>query len=477
MKKTTKFARRRLLRGLGGVVLGLPALDIFEGRSHAAEPTQRKIYSALILQQNGLVQGPHMGGGVVTNVVPNAPVETDMFWPRELGALSAASMTGADADRATSELKDYASKLIFLRGTSFKYSHLHGGGAVAASTGAPVTGTYPRELPVSESIDFFIAENVAGGQEPLSLYAGRKGEFRDDSLSFGKGGLLRVGDNNPWTVYQRMTGLAGAMQTDPAVLMKVAQQRLSVNDLVRGELKDFLSRSDLSADDRRRMDLHLSSVRDMEMNMSTVLEPLLDVPGMQALNGSHTTDANIEKAALMQVDLIAFAFASDRARTATLQVGSCNDHTRYTIKGVLAPPYHPISHRNNSDGQAGSLINNSVELHHEIDRIHARYFKRLLDRLAAYTLPQGGSLLDSSINIWTNSLDNGPTHGSTNIPYVLGGGAGGFLKTGLHLMSPGASHRVLTTVASAAGCRKPNGDLVDNFGDPTAPGLISEIIA
>jgi hypothetical protein len=474
MNARTQFERRRWLRGLGGVALGLPILDVFERSATAAAPPAKKIYSALILQQNGLVQGPHTGGGEVTAVVPNAPPETDMFWPRATGPLSAATMSGSDADRATSELSDYASKLIFLRGSSFKYSHLHGGGAVAASTGAPVTGTYPRQLPVSESVDFFIAKNVAGGQEPLTLYAGRKGEFRDDSLSFGTGGVLRVGDNNPWTVYQRMIGLAG---TDPNLFRKVAAQRLSVNDLIRQELKDFMSTTALSAEDKRRMDLHLSSVRDMEMNMNMVLGPMLDVAGMMAINGTHTTDANIEKAALLQVDLIAFAFASDRARTATLQVGSCNDHTRYTINGVLAPPYHPISHRNNSDGQAGTIIANSVELHHQIDRIHARYFKRLLDRLSAYTLPQGGTLLDSSVNIWTNSLDDGPTHGSTNIPYVLGGNAGGFLKTGLHLMSPGPNHRVLTTVASAAGCRKPNGDLVDNFGDPSAPGLISEIIA
>jgi hypothetical protein len=59
----------------------------------------------------------------------------------------------------------------------------------------------------------------------------------------------------------------------------------------------------------------------------------------------------------------------------------------------------------------------------------------------------------------------------------LGGNAGGFLKTGLHISAPGPSHRVLTTVASAAGCRKASGDLVDNFGDPSAPGLITEIIA
>jgi hypothetical protein len=211
--------------------------------------------------------------------------------------------------------------------------------------------------------------------------------------------------------------------------------------------------------------------------MTMVLGPMIDVAGLMAINGVHTLDANIEKATQMQIDLIAFAFASDRARTATLQVGSCNDHTRYTINGVLAPAYHPISHRNNSDGQGGTVIQNSVQLHHGIDQIHARHFQRLLDRLSAYTLPGGGTLFDSSVNIWTNSLDDGPTHGSTNVPYVIAGTGGGFLKTGQHVLAPGASNHVLTTVASAAGCRKPDGSPVDNFGDPSAPGLITAIVA
>jgi hypothetical protein len=47
------FNRRRLLRGIGGVVVGLPALDVFTRVARAAAPPTRKIYSALILQQNG----------------------------------------------------------------------------------------------------------------------------------------------------------------------------------------------------------------------------------------------------------------------------------------------------------------------------------------------------------------------------------------------------------------------------------------
>jgi hypothetical protein len=459
MHARRQIARRRLLQGLGGVAVGLPALDIFEGRAFA-QATGKKIYCALMLQQNGAIQG---NGN-----------DADMFWPRAMGAIDANAMATTDADRTTSELKDYASKLNFVRGLNFRYSRNHDGGPVAASCGSPITGSGTSQVPVSESVDFFIAQKLTPGKEPLTLYAGRKGTFRDDAFSFSTGGKLRVGDNNPWNVYQRLIGLAG---TDPAVLQKIAARRLSVNDLVRTELKELLARTDLSKADRDRLDLHFSSIRDMEIDMTQVIGPPPDTAGMQSVNGSHTTDANFEKVVKFQLDLIAFAFASDRARTATLQVGGCNDHTKYTINGVQAPPFHFISHRVMSDGGSGDPIANAVELHHQIDRIHARYFKHLLDKLSAYTLPGGGNLLDSSVNLWVNSVADGPPHSGNNIPHVIAGNAGGFLKTGIHLKTTGYTSKVLSTLASAAGVRKADGSLVDNFGDPMSTGLITEIVA
>ena len=89
------FDRRRFLRGVGGAVVGLPALDIFQKKAHAQDPA-RKIYAAFLLQQNGAVQGAG---------------EPDMFWPRQMGPISATAMDGVDKDRTTSELKDYAGKL------------------------------------------------------------------------------------------------------------------------------------------------------------------------------------------------------------------------------------------------------------------------------------------------------------------------------------------------------------------------------
>jgi hypothetical protein len=365
-----------------------------------------------------------------------------------------------------------------VRGQNFKFSNNHDGGPVAVACGAAVTGASPRQMPISESLDFFIARNMAPTQEPLTLYAGKKGTYRDDAMSFSTGGKLRVGDNNPWNVYQRLSGLAGMTQTDPALFQKIAARRTSINDLIRTDLRDLLGRTDLSKADRERLDMHLSSVRDMEITMTNTLGPMIDTAGMMAVNGTHTTDDNMEKVVMMQLDLIAFAFGSDRARTATLQVGGCNDHTKYTINGVQAPAYHFISHRVLSDGADGTKITNAVELHHQIDRIHARYFKHFLDRLSAYNLPTGGTLLDSSVNLWTNSIADGPPHSGTDVPHVLGGGAGGFLKTGLHVKSVGAANRVLNTIATATGCRKANGMPIDNFGDPNGTlGMLSDIIA
>jgi len=384
-------------------------------------------------------------------------------------------MMGEDADRATSELVAFADKLNFVRGLDFHYSNNHDGGPIAASTGAPVQGDGTDQLPVAESIDYYIANKMTPGKDTLTLYAGRKGTFRDDAFSFGPGGELRIGDNNPWNVYQRVIGLEGA---DPEIVQKILQRRISVNDLIRQELNALLSRTDLSADDRRRMDLHLSSIRDMEMGITEVVGPELDAAAIEALDEDPTANENMEAVVRMQLELIAFAFASDRARTATLQVGGCNDHTRYMINGVEAPPFHYISHRVMSDGGDGEGIPDAENLHHEIDRIHARYFNHFLERLAAYTLPEGGTLLDASVNVWTNSVSNGPAHSGDNVPHVLAGGARGFLKTGQHIELSGYTSKILTTLATACGVRTDTGEFITQFNDDDQDGMgvIDELI-
>jgi hypothetical protein len=461
-----RLDRRRLLQA-GGITLGLPMLDLFRPRRGEAAPA-RKIYSLFMVQANGVAQA--WGS------------EPEMFWPRAEGALSRAVMESSDADRATSELKEYADKLLMVRGVNFAFSGSgcgHSGGCNQVLTAARVSD-FPRgnrSLAMGESIDNRIARVLTPNREPLALYVGRKGGYIDDAISYRGKLQLRTAENNPWNAYMRLTGL-GSGAVDPALAPKILNRRKSINDMLRGQLRALTGRSDLSTADRQRLDLHLSSVRDLELSMIKQL-PLADAQRVKAIDGQHREFANFETVTKLQMDLIAFAFASDLAITSTLQLGDGNDGTEFTIDGVKLPNYHMISHRIYSHGDAGESIPNAIELHHKIDRLHARTFKHLLDKLSAYTLPEGGTLLDACAAVWCNSLANGPPHGYKGVPYIVAGGAGGALKKGTVVNLKGVTNnRLFNTLLTAVGVRKADGALVDDFGDPSlTKGQLPELLA
>ncbi len=166
-------------------------------------------------------------------------------------------------------------------------------------------------------------------------------------------------------------------------------------------------------------------------------------------------------------------------RVATLQIGTGNDQTRYYVNGQLQNTFHRISHRIDSDGSEGTPIADADLLHHEIDKIFAGMFLHLLDRLESYPGPSGGTLLDDTVAVWTNDLANGPPHSYNNVPQVVAGKAGGFLRTGQYIDAGDVTHnKFLSTLISAAGVRQDGGDYYDSFGDPSLErGVIPAMIA
>jgi hypothetical protein len=219
-------------------------------------------------------------------------------------------------------------------------------------------------------------------------------------------------------------------------------------------------------------------IRDIEINMSCQLTDS-EVMALQDISGAAEDNGNRIAVAEMMMDLIAMAFSCDANRVATLQIGTGNDGTRYTVNGQLQNTFHRISHRIDSDGSEGDPIAGADLLHHEIDILYAQMFKHLLDRLSIYTGPTGGSLLDDSVALWTNDLASGPPHSRQNIPQVLAGKAGGYLKTGQYIDAGGTAHnKFLNTLISAAGVCKPDNSPYDSFGDASLePGIIPGMIA
>jgi len=456
--------RRRFLSGVGGAALALPFLESvrFGSRANAGSP-EKHVYSFFIRQGNGCQQAGYNN-------------EPERFWPQALGPLTTASLA-SQTDRTLSVLADHAASLTLVRGTRFAFPGNgcgHSGGLNQVLTAANLTGEGKDTLATGESIDWFISRRVnTAGMEPLTLMAGPQSAYIAHGLSYSGPTQLRGARNNPFAVYTTLMGLSAS----PEVLQQIATRRKSVNDLVREEMQELLGNPELSTADRTRLDMHFQAIRDIEVGMACVLDDA-KVSEMKAIQTQFEGNENRIKVAQFMLELTALAFACDATRTGTLQIGEGNDQTRYYVDGVLQNTFHRISHRVDSDGSDGTPIPNADMLHHKIDLIFAGMFKFFLDKLASYPGPSGGTLLDDSVVVWTNDLSNGPPHSYSNVPQVLAGGAGGFLKTGQYIDAGNVTHnKLLNTIINAVGVRNGDGSYYDSFGDASLQrGVITAMI-
>ena len=455
-----QHSRRVFLRGMGAVAVGLPLLDAFRPRTARAEDAPR--CAVFLRQGNGCAQAGNN--------------EPDRFWPSQRGALTTASLQ-ADSDRAVVELAKYADKLLLVSGTRFAFpgngcGHSGGGNQVLTAAKVSDDPSGEKSLAMGESVDNHMATAInPDGREPLTLMTGATQGYLPVVLSYRGAKMLRGADNDPFTVYKRMTGLSGM---DAATVAQIATRRKSVNDLIRGQLKSLLASSALSGADRQRLDLHLSAIRDVEVKMACVLPDMRqrELDGIDPVDGT-----NYVTVTQMHIDLVALSFACDYSRVATLQMGQGNDATQFSIPGFMngmtLPRYHQISHRIYSDGATGDPIEGAQEMHHEIDKLHARLFVYLLDKLSGYGVPGGGTMLDHSVAVWTNDLGHGVSHTYQNIPWVLAGSAGGYLKQGLYVDAGNVTHnQLLNTLLTAVGVP------TSNFGDASLKGgVIGALVA
>ena len=328
------------------------------------------------------------------------------------------------------------------------------------------------------SIDTLIAESLTPGVEPLTLMSGRTDGFLAPVLSYRGPLQRRAAETNPYNVYLDLFFGGGDMSVE--VLKELAQQRSSINDLVREEMQLLLA-EDLSVRDRQRLELHFDAIRDLEVQMACAGLSDEHVTQMKAISDSPQANENFAIVVELHCRLIALAFACDLRRTATLQLGAGQAGTEFEIDGILRPSFHHISHRKASDDALEDVpaIEDAARLHHEIDRIHARLFRFLLERLDEQVTVAGYNLLDDSVALFTNDLGTGPDHGHTKLPHIIGGSAGGFLRQGVILdVGTVTNNKFLSTLVNAVGIRKDNGDFVDDFGDPELePGIISEMLA
>ncbi|MFO0682386.1 MAG: DUF1552 domain-containing protein [Sandaracinus sp.] len=462
------FSRRRFLVGIGGAMVALPLLESLDG---IRRPTRRR---AGVAHADDGVPHPVVFVRAGNGVQQAWSDEPEHFWPAATGALTSAILGGAEnADRSTSELAAFASKLAIVRGVDRPFGTPacgHAESICQVLTAAQNTGgTANDPLALGMSADWRIANQLnPAGREPMVLMAGPSSAYIAEGLSWRDSGMRTSAERSPINQYMRMMGISGA---PPEIQERIRMRRASVNDLVRAELRELMGHAQLSAGDRARLQQHLEAIRDTELQlMSCAADPAME----DALAAIDDPTANDVRPEVVQrfMDVIALAFACGYTRAATLQIGEGNDQTQYTIDGVQLPRFHWISHRIYSDGADGEPIPQAVELHAKVDRLQMQLYRYLLERLDAIRSPVAGhTLLDESIAVWTNDLSAGPPHGGENIPWLLAGGAGGALRVGQFLDAGGVTHnKLLNTILTAAGCTKDDGSPVDDFGDASLEG-------
>jgi hypothetical protein len=465
LPRAPRINRRAVLRGLFGASVGLPFLESLPERS-AWAVGQTPVFSLFMCAVGGVVPGT--------------------FFPEELGPLTESGL--AAAAKATSELSRHAKRLLFVKGVNWVggtgAAEPHAESLVLALTGRAADTPSVQAMSTGPSADFAIAERVQPGKAPLTLYAGNlRNGYIAHRLAFSKAGELATANDNPYTLYQELVGLLGPGGTPTpegqAAARLLAESRNSIHDLVRDELTGLMRNTRLGSADKQRLQQHFDAIRDVEVKMDGMGDDLvrrcsadgLELDKIQALETlKPDPNGQIEEIVRLHMSLVALAFACNYNRTATLQWGDGVDKTRYQVpsNADLQWPFSFISHRAQSDGQVG---NDPVaaQAHAQIDVVRMKTLAAGLDHFEAR------GLADQSFVLWQNVFSDGPSHSYRNVPHIIFGSGGGYLKQGEYVDAGGVgSNRMLNTLITAA--TRETGSPVEDFGEGT-PGQLDPVRA
>lgn len=463
-----RFSRRNLLRGGLAATAAVPLLNASRALSGNGAPPTRFV---VIHTPNG--------------------TRNALFWP-----------TGTEKNftlnQITKPLEPYKDKLVFLKGIKLNDSLQNGAlGGTLGSEHARGTGGMLTARPLNAGKDFVSFGNTTSGWgsgQSLDQYLATKlaPPTKFKSLQLGvhvrdtevRARISYTASNqpvppreDPKDVFATLFGTGSGTSpttsgmTDPAVA-RVWAQRKSVLDSSISETQRLMSL--VGADDRVKLDAHLTAMRDVEQRL---------VGAPDAGNGAGpgnacspptlaAADLGIDdqylQAGKNQMDLAAAALACDQTRILTLQWSySESEHLFQFLKvnnAAVNGNHHAISHDFASSG-TNYLAYNAIQTW------YAEQVGYFLGKLDSYQEGER-TLLDNTILLWATEIGESTQHDLTLMPYVLAGSAGGAIRTGRYLDFASArkdNNQLLVSIAHAMGASD-----LDTFGDASgAKGPLS----
>jgi hypothetical protein len=205
-----------------------------------------------------------------------------------------------------------------------------------------------------------------------------------------------------------------------------------------------------------RLDSHLAGVRQIEKQLTTTGTQTCATMTMPARIDPRAI-ANFPMIGKLQMDLMLLALTCGMTNVATFMWANADSWQYYPWIGVNEE-HHELSHAGPGDAAAMDKLT-------KINKWHAEQMAYVLDGLAAATDTDGSRMLDNTLFLWGNELGLGNTHTYMNIPWVVAGGAGGYLKMGRYLQYKDEPHnKLLVSMCHAMGMED-----VTRVGDATQP--------
>ena len=433
-----RLSRRTILRGAGAVAIGLPFLDIMHTRAKGGGLFPKRL--VIVFTPNGAVRG---GSGL-----------PDLWRP-----------TGGETDFTLGPVLEpfepLRDQLLVLDGINMDTAeddpngdpHQRGRGGVLTGIGVdPGTIGESRTLIAGgPSVDQSIAAEIGGATPYRSLEFGVHGNTGYGWYVSHRGRNDPVyPEDDPQQMFERLFADATAA---PGMVNQRDQVRASILDSVRTQIAALQPR--LGAEDRARLDAHVTSIREIERRLNTGTVITCGAPTISSPSSVHDHDRFPE---LMdaQSTLLATALACDLTRVATLVLG-----TSYVPWLGFGDEHHLLSHEVSSVEDAHRKVT-------QIDRWHSEKIAALAMQLRS--IPEGdGTVLDNTVIVWVNELATGD-HTYRSMPFLLIGSCGGYFRTGRSLGFGGTPHnRLLVSLRNAMGIEG------DTFGDPGYQGALSNL--
>lgn len=256
----------------------------------------------------------------------------------------------------------------------------------------------------SISLDQYAAAHLGGATRFSNLILGSS----ENQLSWTSKGVPVPEDKNPQDTFRQL--FLDGSEGEIAREIRRLRRGQSILDEVRQQAKS-LSR-DLGQEDRTRIDLLLSSIRDAEQSLArsqawaAKLKPKVDYELPREIPRQH----EVNERESLWYDIVRLALQTDSTRVVLLVLSEVG---RAKIDGFTGASHHEVSHHGKDPEKIEQLA--------LIEEAEMRQLNRFLSLMKS-SKEADRSLLDSTVVLSASNLGNASAHTGENLPILLAGG-------------------------------------------------------